>query len=179
MHLKEAFQLEIDKMLKVGALKAAHEATPWINSFVPVDGKDKLGSLKQRICLDPTNLNKAIMSEPYQFKTLDDIAQLYADTCVMTLCDCKKDYWHQELDEASSLLTTFNTEHGRFQYTMMSFGATVVGNVFQDKLDTCFGYMKNVIVIADDIMIVGKKPTHSDHDLALTTLLETTRKCNV
>ena len=36
-----------------------------------------------------------------------------------------------------------------------------------------------VIVIADDIMIVGKKPSHSDHDQALTTLLETARKCNV
>ena len=38
---------------------------------------------------------------------------------------------------------------------------------------------KNVIVIADDIMIVSKKPSHSDHDQALTTLLETARKCNV
>ena len=36
-----------------------------------------------------------------------------------------------------------------------------------------------VIMIADDIMIVGKKPNHSGHDQALTTLLETTRRCNV
>ena len=35
-----------------------------------------------------------------------------------------------------------------------------------------------VIVIADDIMIVGKKPNHSDHDQALIALLETAR-CNV
>ena len=39
--------------------------------------------------------------------------------------------------------------------------------------------MKQVIVIADDIMIVGKKPNHSHHDQALTTLLETAMKCNV
>ena len=62
---------------------------------------------------------------------------------------------------------------------MMLFGATVVGDVFQCKLDQCFGHLKNVIVIADDIMIVGKKPSQSDHDQALTTLLETARKCNV
>ena len=61
----------------------------------------------------------------------------------------------------------------------MSFGATVVGDVFQHKLDQCFGYLKNVIVIADDITTVGKKPNHSDHDQALTALLETARKCNV
>ena len=56
---------------------------------------------------------------------------------------------------------------------------TVPEDVFQFKLDQCFGQLKNVIVIADDIMIVGKKPSHSDHNQALTTLLETARKCNV
>ena len=28
-------------------------------------------------------------------------------------------------------------------------------------------------------MVVGKQPNHKDHDLALTTLLNTARKCNV
>ena len=69
MHLKEDFQHEIDKMLKVGVLKPVHEATPLINSFVLVEGKDKLGNLKLRISLDPTNLIKAIVREPYHFKT--------------------------------------------------------------------------------------------------------------
>ena len=61
----------------------------------------------------------------------------------------------------------------------MPFGATVAGDVFQHKLDQCFGHIKQVIVIADDIMTVGKKANHSSHDQALTTLLETARKCNV
>ena len=60
----------------------------------------------------------------------------------------------------------------------MPFGATVA-DVFQHKLDQCFGKIKQVIVIADDIMIVDKKPNHSAHDPALTTLIETARKCNV
>ena len=61
----------------------------------------------------------------------------------------------------------------------MPFGMTVAGDVFQSKLDQCFGQIKNVIVIADDIIIVGKKTNHCDHDKALTTLLETARRCNV
>ena len=61
----------------------------------------------------------------------------------------------------------------------MPFGTTVAGDVFQCKLNQCFGHLKNVIVIAADIMILGKKLNHSDHDQALTTLLETARKCNV
>ena len=42
VHLKEAFKQELDKMLQAGQLKPVHEATPWINSYMVVEGKDKL-----------------------------------------------------------------------------------------------------------------------------------------
>ena len=135
VHLKDIFKQKIDKMVKAGIIKPVHEATPWINSFVLVESKDKSGNLKLYICLDPTILNKAIIKEPYHFKTLKDIAHLIAESCVMTVCDCKKGYWHQKLDDASSYLTTFNTDLGHFRYTVMPFGATVAGDVFQCKLD--------------------------------------------
>ena len=89
-------------MLKAGIIKPVHEANPWINSFVLIEGKDKQGNLKLCICLDPTNLNKAVIREPYHFKTPEDITHLIANSCVMMVCNCKKGYWHQELDEASS-----------------------------------------------------------------------------
>ena len=87
----------------------------------------------------------------------------------------QKGYWHQRLDEASSYLTTFNTEIGHFRYTVMPSAATIARDVFQCKLDQCFGHMKNVIVTVDDIMIIGKQQNHRDHDHALTTLLDTAR----
>ena len=135
--------------------------------------------LKLRIYLDPTNLNKAIVREPYHFKTLENIAHFPADACIMSVCNYKKGYWHQELDEASSFLTTLNTELRRFRYTVIPFGATVAGDVFQCKLDQCFDHLKNVTVIADNIMLVGNKPSNGDHDQALIALHETARKCNV
>ena len=61
----------------------------------------------------------------------------------------------------------------------MPLGITVANDVFQCKLDQCFGKIKQVIIIADDIMIVGKQQNHREHDEALTNLLETARKCNV
>ena len=78
-----------------------------------VESTDKQGKPKLWICLDPTNLNKAIIREPYHFKTPEDISHQLADSTVVTMLDCKKVYWHQELDKASSYLTTFNTEFGR------------------------------------------------------------------
>ena len=127
IHLKVQFQQEINKMLQAGVLVPVHEATPWINSLVLVESKDKLGNLKLCICLDPTNLNRAIVWEPYHFRTPEDIAHLLAEACVMTVCNCKKGYWQQKLDEAFSYLTIFNTELGRYRYTVMPFGITVTG----------------------------------------------------
>ena len=166
-------------MLQAGVLKPVTESTPWINSFILVESRDKSRNLKLRICLDPTKLNKAIIRVPCHFRTLEDIAHLIAEACTMTVLDCCKGYWHQQQDKQSSFITTFNTEFGRYRYTVIPFGAAVAGDVFQHKLDECFGHIPNVIVIADDIMIVGKKPYHKDHNQALTSLLETARHCNV
>ena len=38
----------------------------------------------------------------------------------------------------------------------MPFGATITWDVFQHKLDQSLGHIKNVIVIADDIVVEGK-----------------------
>ena len=104
-----------------------------------VEGKDKLGKVKLRICLDPTNLNKAIICEPYHFKAPADIAHLLADACFITVGNCRKEYWHQQIDEASSFLPTFNTELGRFRFTVIPFGVAIVGDVFLFKHYECLG----------------------------------------
>ena len=62
-------------MLKIGVIKPIYEATPWILSFFIIEtGKDtnkKTGTqdphpkTKMRVCLDPSNPNKATTREPY------------------------------------------------------------------------------------------------------------------
>ena len=61
----------------------------------------------------------------------------------------------------------------------MPFGITVAGDMFQRQFDQCFGKNEQLIVIVDDIMVVDKQPYHKDHDVALTNLLESARKCNI
>ena len=141
-------------MLKTGIIKPVQEATPGINSFMLVEGKDMLGNLKLHTGIDSNNFKKAVVREPYHFKTLEDIPHLIAVSCIMTVCDCRKGYLHHELDEASSFLTTFNTELGEFQYIIMPLGITVAGDIFQWQLDQYFGHIKIVIFIAGDIMVV-------------------------
>ena len=131
IHLKDAFQKEISKMLQAGILVPVTKATLWINSYILAEIRDNQGQVKLRICLDPTNLSKAVTREPYHFCTPEDISHMLADACILTVCDCKRGYWHQMLDEASSYLTTFNTEIGRYRFAVMLFGITVAGDVFQ------------------------------------------------
>ena len=73
----------------------------------------------------------------------------------------------------------FNTEIGRYRFTVMPFGITVAGDVFQRKLDECFGHIKNLTIIADDIMVIGKNRNHKEHDLAFALLLKMAKECNV
>ena len=97
-------------MVDAGILRPVHDSQSWINSFVIVESKERQGKPKLRICLDPTNLNKAVIHEPYCFNTLEDIAHLLSNAVVLMTSDCNKGFWHQLLDEESSFLTTFNTE---------------------------------------------------------------------
>ena len=137
-------------------IKSVHEGTPWINSFVLVESTDKsTGKPKLCICLDPTNLNKAIICEPYCFQMPEDIASKLSGETVITVLNHSKGYWHQPLDDKSSFLTTFNTEIGQFRFTVMPFGATVAGDVFQRKLDSIFLNLENVMIVPDDIMVIG------------------------
>ena len=133
-YLKDAFQKEISKMLQARILVPVIEAMPWINSFVLVESKDNQGQLKLRVCLDPTNLNKAVTRNPIIFTHQKTSPTWLADACILTVCDCKKGYWHQRLDEAFSYLTTFNTEIDRYRFAVMPFGITVAGDVVPCKL---------------------------------------------
>ena len=85
----------------------------------------------------------------------EDIAHKLSGATVITVLDCSKGYWHQPLDDKSSFLITCNTKIGHFRFTVMPFGATVAGDVFQRKLDSIFLNLENVVIITDDIMIIG------------------------
>ena len=145
----------------------------WINSVLLVEGKGKFWNLprpnqsEQSHCMWATSLHDPRKYSPFACRSL----------CYHCMW-LQKGYWHQQLDEASSFLTTFNTEWGRFWYTVVPFGATVAGDVFHRKLDECFGKQKQAIIITDDIMVAGYKPDYSDHDLAFTSLLQTAQKCS-
>ena len=61
----------------------------------------------------------------------------------------------------------------------MPFITTVAGDIFQRKLDSIFLNLDNVMIIADDIMVIGYQEDEQDHDIAFMKLLETAKKNNI
>ena len=75
-----------------------------------------------RICLDPTNLNKAIKRPHYALTTIEDILPDLAKAKVFSVVDASNGFWQVELDKKSSLLTTFATPFGRYRWKRLPFG---------------------------------------------------------
>ena len=83
--------------------------------------------------------------------------------------DLSNGYWHCELDEASSLLTTFVTPYVRYRWLRLPFGTKVSSDIFQRKLNESLEGLKGVVCVADDIIIFGI--SDADHDETLRNLL--------
>ena len=107
--MQSAYKAELDRVVREGIITEVHKHTEWINSTVPVMKED--GSL--RLCLDPKDLNKAIESNQWYARALDDILSELAQSKYFTVKDATSGFWHILLDFKSSLLTTFNTPWGK------------------------------------------------------------------
>lgn len=163
---------ELDKMEASGIITRVDQPTEWVNSMVVVEKKNH----EVRICLDPRELNKAILREHHHIPTLDDIAHRFAGKKVFTILDMKHGYWHVPLDEESRLLTTFSTPFGRYSFNRLPFGVNSAAEVFEKRVEEVFGDL-NVAIYFDDLIVAGKD--QDEHDANLRKLLTRARENNV
>ena len=110
--VRPKLKAKLEEMEKRGIIKKVEEPTQWVNSLV-VETKPN-GDL--RVCLDPSDLNKAIVREYHPIPVVDDIVPELKDSDLFTKLDLKDGYWHIRLTEESSFLTTFATPFGRYRY---------------------------------------------------------------
>ena len=75
-----------------------------------------------RICIDPKYLNMAIKREHFQIPTKEEILGELAGTKYFSKMDAKAGFHRIELDEKSSMMTTFNTPFGRYRYLRLPIG---------------------------------------------------------
>ena len=85
-------------MVDQGIITPVTEPIEWVSSLTYPLKPD--GSL--HICLDPKDLNKAIIQEHYKAPTLDEITLTLSGAKVFSKLDAKDVFWSIHLNTASS-----------------------------------------------------------------------------
>ena len=128
---KEAIDRELDYLIEEEIITEQVEPTPWVSSVTfPRKPKGEV-----RVCLDPSNLNKAIIREHHKPMTMEEIAHELAGATVYTKADALKAFLQIHLTHEASLLTMFNSHRGRLRFLWMPFGAKMSQDVFQLRMD--------------------------------------------
>ena len=104
-------------MEAMNVITKVDEPTEWVSSLVIVEKKN--GNL--RICLDPRDLNKAIMREHYKLPSREEIASQFTGAKIFSKLDASSGFWQVQLDDASSRLCTFITPFGRYRFLRLPF----------------------------------------------------------
>lgn len=171
--LREQVKTELDKMEKKGIIAKVHEPTEWVSSMVTV--RKKNGEV--RICIDPSDLNRAILREHFPMGDIDDIITRLAGAKVFSTLDANSGYFQIKLSENSSMLTTFNSPFGRYRYLRMPMGAKCSAEVFQREMKLNFGDLEGVEIVVDDILVHGRNM--EEHNARLEAVLARARKLNL
>lgn len=163
--VRPKLRAELDRLVDLGVITPVEEATPWVSQTVVAHKKS--GAI--RVCLDPHDLNKCIVRERYTLPVLEDVLHELRDARVFSKADLSSGYWHVQLDEESSYLTTFQTCFGRYRYLRLPFGINGASEYFQRRLGEALRDLPGVICIADDVVIYGR--TADEHDKHLKSFL--------
>ena len=98
VHQQEEFKRQLTEMQQAGVLVPITQSTPWMSSYVNVESEDTKDGKKFNICLDPTNLNKLILHEPFFTCTPNDGCGKLSKAKMLTLIKFKKGFWQVEPD---------------------------------------------------------------------------------
>ena len=170
--LRAKIKETLDELHSSGVIEPVTKPTPWISSMLAVPKKNG----KIRICLDPKDLNKAVLRENYPMPTIEDIATRLHGAKVFTVLDAKNGFWHVKLDEESSYLTTFHTPFGRYRWCRMPFGISSAPEVFQRRMHELIEGLTGTEVVAGDFVVAGFGDTYEeavrDHNKSLVAFLQ-------
>ena len=170
--LRDKIKETLEELHSAKVIQPVSKPTPWISSMLAVPKKNG----KIRICLDPKDLNKAILRENYLIPTIEDIASRLHGAKVFSVLDAKNGFWHVKLDEESSYLTTFHTPFGPYRWCRMPFGVSSAPEVFQRRMHELIEGLSGTEVVADDFIVAGFGDTleeaFRDHNKNLVAFLQ-------
>ena len=160
----------LDKMECLGVITCVDEPMDWVSSITYIQkANGKLG-----LCLDPQGLNEAICHNHQKMPTVEEVAHEFVHSCYFTKLHACHGYWSIVLDQDSSLLTTFNSPFGRYQFLCLPFGLVCSQDISQKKMDQILEECQGCIGIEDNITV--HSCTKVEHDACLQNLIQVAHK---
>ena len=108
LSVRDKFKEELQRLDRIKVIALVDQPTEWVIQIVVAVKKP--GELC--VCFDPKALNTALTREHYQIPVNDDLLHDLTDARVFTKVDLASAFWHLELDEESSMLTSFAMPYG-------------------------------------------------------------------
>ena len=155
--LKEKAIIKLQEIEANGYIVKVTEPTEWVSSMMVSIQGDIV-----RNCVDPSDLNKVIKREHYPMRTIEEVISTIPDAKVFSKLDAKSGFLQIKPDEASSLLTTFNTPLGRYRWLGLPFGIKCAREIFQRMTDQMLEGIEGATAIMDDILIAGSNTEHHE-----------------
>jgi len=111
---KQKVKIELDSMLEAGIIEPVEESE-WINPMVVQDKNSR----DIKICVDLRKLNDACSHDPFPTPFTDEVLDNVGGQEVYAFIDGFSGYHPIKIGKEDKHKTTFATEWGSFQYTMM------------------------------------------------------------
>ena len=145
--------------------------SPWGAPILFSKKKDKT----LRLCVDYRQLNRVMIKNRYPLLRIDDLFDQLGEAQVYSKIDLCTSYHQLRVKEADIPKTSFKTQYGHFEFTVMPFRLTNVPAAFMDFIHRVFQpYLDQfVVVFIDDILIYSK--TEEEHEDHLRIVLQTLR----
>jgi hypothetical protein len=156
---KEKVKEEIDCMLKEGVIESVQESE-WISPMVVKE--KKIGGII--ICFHLRKLNEACLHDPFPMPFIFEVLESVGGQEAYSFIDGFLGYHHIRIAQEYRHNTTFVTEWGSFQYTMLLFGLKNAHAVFSKVVVTTFKeFIHNFIeVYLDDWTIFILLQDHNE-----------------
>ena len=153
-------KVEIDWMLDARIIEPIEESE-WISPMVVLDKKTR----EIRICVDLRKLNDACIHDPFPTPFTDEVLEGVGGQEMYSFTDGFLGYHQIQIAKEDHHKTTFVTEWGRFQYTVMSFGLKNAPAVFSQVVVAVFkDFIQNFLqVYMDDWNVDGLIRDHLDN----------------
>ena len=170
IYYREQIEHTLNGIVKKGVIAPVSQPTKWVYLLTyPHNPESTLC-----ICLNPKDLNKAIVQEHYKAPTLDEISHCLSEATSFSKLDAKDGFWSIHLEEKSLYLTTFNTHCSRYRFLHMPFGLKMSQDAFQMKMDQATDHLPEIIGIHYDTCIFSHIP--KEHDQHLLHLIQTAKE---